>query len=150
MVRFKEDIQHFQSRGLVDAIGDMKIDVINSFGNNMVLCSQRLPVKPLVGQKGSKLFQLAVGTQTLEQQAMEVCKTLVANSSGMNRAIRRGLVEAFKEDIQHFHTKGLLVVDSSILADVINLFGNRMADYCDTECLDLCQSLGTLSQQSVP
>ena len=148
--RFKNDIKHFLSRGLVDAIGDMKLDVLNAFGNNMVLCYNRLPVKPLVGQKGSQMFQIIEGDQSIEQQVVDTCKTLIAGSSGMNKAIRRGLVEAFKEDIEHFQTEGLVVVDSSIRANVVNFFGNRMADYCDYECLDLCQSLGTLSQQGAP
>ena len=150
VLHFKEDIEHFLSRGLLDAIGDMKLDVLNAFGNNMVLCYNRLPVKPLVGQKGSQMFQIAEGDQNFEQQVVDSCEMLVAKSSGMNRAIRRGLIEAFKEDIKHFETKGLVVVDRSIRANVINFIGNRMVDYCDRECLDLCQSLGTLSQQGAP
>lgn len=146
MKSFKEDVQHFQTQGLVDAITDMKVDVINAFGNNMVLCFERLAVKPLVGQKSTnKMFRLT-GDENLESKALEVCQQLITNSSGMNRALRRGLVEAFKEDIRYFQSKGgLLAVDGSILVNVVNFFGNRMANYCEWECLDLSETLGMLS-----
>ena len=90
-------------------------------------------------QKKKNLFQL-VGADNLEERALRLCNQWIDdnNTTGMNRIIKKGLVSAFQEDIQHFQTKGLVAVNNgssnnnnTILVDAINGFGNRMIDYYD-------------------
>ena len=128
VANFKEDINHFQSRGLIAAIGDEMIDIVNTFGNNMILYDNGVPLKLPDGPKTSKLFHLD-GTNNLKSRAIDYCMRLVEGSTGRNRTMKMGLVEAFREDIDHFHSKGLLVVDNSILVDIINIFGIRMVEF---------------------